>query len=92
MQCSSNLVNWTDLPFSHSGSNIAATTQTIQFAPMADSLYLAWVIDGNHYQFDYWYIDDVSITEVCLPKALPYTENFTTSPECWTQTHTEEIS
>ncbi|MDD3644726.1 MAG: fibronectin type III domain-containing protein [Bacteroidales bacterium] len=92
LQCSPDFVTWTDLPFSHSGSNIAATTQTIQFAPMADSLYLAWVIDGNHYQFDYWYIDDVSITEVCLPKALPYTENFTTSPHCWTQTHSGGVS
>ncbi|MDD3644725.1 MAG: choice-of-anchor J domain-containing protein [Bacteroidales bacterium] len=92
LQCSSDLVNWTDLPFSHSGGDITATTQTVHFAPMADSLYFAWVIDGNHNNITYWFIDDVSIVETCLPKVLPYTQNFTTSPECWTQTHTEEIS
>ena len=92
LQCSPDLVNWTDLPFSYSGGDIAATTQTVQFVPMADSLYIAWVIDGNHDDFNYWFIDDVSITEVCLPKVLPYSEDFTTSPHCWTQTHSGGVT
>jgi len=91
LQCSSNLVDWIDLPFSHSGGNIAATTQTVQFVPIADSLYFAWTINGNHNHFYFWYIDDVSIEEVCLPKELPYSEDFTTSPYCWTQTYSGEI-
>ena len=65
LQCSPDLETWTDLAFTHTGSTVYTTTVTVQFTPLADSLYFAWVIDGNHYNFSNWYVDDVSITKFC---------------------------
>ncbi|HNY63700.1 MAG TPA: C25 family cysteine peptidase, partial [Bacteroidales bacterium] len=79
LQCSPDLVTWTDLPFSHSGGNINPTTELVQFVPMADSLYFAWVIDGNHYNIYYWFIDDVSITSGCLTPVEVSFSNITTT-------------
>ena len=79
IQCSPDLQTWTDLPFSHAGSSIPATTQTLQFAPLADLLHFAWVIDGNHFDMNTWYVDDVSITatQVCAPPTDLQVNNIT---------------
>ncbi len=82
LQCSPDLVTWTDLSFSHSGGSISATTEVVQFVPLADSLYFAWMIDGDHYSINYWYIDDVSIIELsgCLmPTQVSYSNVSATS-------------
>jgi len=81
VQCSPDLLTWTDLPFSHTGGYIAPTTQTFQFAPLADSLYFAWVIDGEHSYIDAWYLDNVSIigTSGCVPPIGISYSNVTTT-------------
>ena len=40
VQCSPDQTTWTDLSFSHSGSDLGPTTETLQFVPIADSLFL----------------------------------------------------
>jgi len=65
IQSSADLINWTDEGWSYaSGSgNIAAGTPVI--VPVTHNLggttYLGWVIVGDHYQFDAWFIDNVSV-------------------------------
>lgn len=65
IQSSSDLINWIDEGWIYAtgsgdipaGTMITATiTQT-----MAPQTYVAWVIDGDHYQFDSWTIDNVSL-------------------------------
>ncbi len=33
--------------------------------PASGDVIIQWYLDGNHYQFDYWYIDDVCVFEPC---------------------------
>jgi hypothetical protein len=64
IQSSNDGVNWTDENWSYaSGSgNIAATTISLEIDGITnDTLFLAWVIDGNHYQINHWYVDDVVV-------------------------------
>ena len=35
------------------------------------SNYIAWVVDGNHFQIDNWYIDDVSVSYAVVACAVP---------------------
>ncbi|HPZ03940.1 MAG TPA: fibronectin type III domain-containing protein [Bacteroidales bacterium] len=82
VQCSPDQTTWTDLSFSHSGSDLGPTTETLQFVPIADSLFFAWMIDGDHFDINYWHIDDVSIEETsgCLtPIGISYSNVTTTS-------------
>ena len=81
VQCSPDLVTWTDLSFSHSGASFPPRTTKIHFNPLADSLYLAWVIDGNHMLMYDWYVDDISIVEIldCLPPTGINHSNLTTT-------------
>jgi hypothetical protein len=65
IQSSSDLINWTDEGWSYTTgtSNIDSGTEIVTFIAhnLGSATYVAWVIEGDHYQFDNWYIDDVSI-------------------------------
>ena len=64
IQSSSDLTNWTDEAFSFNsgGGDIGPETVNTTIGSNVGSItYVAWVIDGNHFQYDYWYVDDVSI-------------------------------
>ncbi len=58
---------WTDTGWeiiSGSGDVGPETANIVITVPVkADNLYIAWVTDGDHYQYDYWYIDDVTVAE-----------------------------
>jgi hypothetical protein len=63
IQSSSDLINWTNETWSHasgSGDITAGTTiNTTITHNLGATTYIAWVIDGDHYQFDNWFIDNV---------------------------------
>ena len=69
IQSSTDLTNWTDEAwFASSGNgNIgpAVVTTNIQHNLNSPNTYIAFVITGDLYQFDYWYIDDVEILRPC---------------------------
>ena len=68
VQTSTNAVTWTDTGWAliDRTTNLAATliTETISTAEGAGSstFYVAWVVDRNSYQLDYWYVDNVLMT------------------------------
>lgn len=66
VQTSNDKTTWTNTPWSAatSATNIAAATVNVTVTTNLNSAttYFALVADGNLYQIDYWYIDNVSIT------------------------------
>jgi len=63
LQYSHDLVTWYDTAWSYaSGAGDASGTVGVVISGLAQpTTYVAWALDGNHYQFDYWYIDDVQL-------------------------------
>lgn len=66
VQTSNDKTNWTNTSWSVAtgSTNISAATVNVTVSTNLNSetTYFAIVIDGNLYQIDYWYIDNVSIT------------------------------
>jgi M6 family metalloprotease-like protein len=66
VQTSNDKTNWTNTSWSvaTSSTNINATSVTVNISTNLNSAttYIAFVADGNLYNIDYWYIDNVSIT------------------------------
>jgi N-acetylneuraminic acid mutarotase len=59
---------WTDEAFSiiSGGGNQGPALVNVPIANnVGSTTYIAWVIDGDHYQYDLWYIDNVNITGPC---------------------------
>ena len=67
LQYSHDLNTWYDTDYAIiSGSGSIGSYETVTISGLnAPVTYLAWVMDGNHYQFNYWYVDDVYL-------AVPY--------------------
>lgn len=65
LQYSHDLATWNDTGFEFP-TNVDFTEERLVMIPNlnAPSTYLAWVMDGNHYQFNYWYVDDIYINEL----------------------------
>lgn len=84
VQTSNDLQTWTNTTWSVAtdANNIAATTVTVELNSNMNSAttYVAFVIDGNLYGFDYWYIDDISIeAEVAPAMTLPTVATYAVS-------------
>lgn len=66
VQTSNDKTNWTNTSWSvaTSSTNINATSVTVNISTNLNSAttYIAFVADGNLYNIDYWYIDNVSIS------------------------------
>ncbi|MBE7477771.1 MAG: hypothetical protein HS131_13715 [Ignavibacteriales bacterium] len=64
VQSSTDATTWTDESFSvvSGGGNQSGTVGIAINNNVGTTTYIAWVSDGNHFQFDYWYIDDVAVT------------------------------
>jgi hypothetical protein len=65
VQYSFDLNTWYDTPWSIiSGSGDVTGNQTALITGLTNqpTTYIAWTLDGNHFQFDFWYIDDVAIS------------------------------
>jgi len=63
LQYSYDLNTWYDSPWTNaSGTGDASGTVSVIFTGINQPItYVAWVLDGNHYQFDEWYVDDVQL-------------------------------
>lgn len=63
LQYSHDLVDWydSDWSFASGGGNILDEVSVMIQDITANPIYMAWTIEGNHYQFYYWYVDDVYI-------------------------------
>ncbi len=68
IQSSTNLTNWTDEGWSYpsgTGDIPQGTTITVPITHnLTGETYIAWVIDGDHYQYDNWFVDNVSLSPV----------------------------
>jgi hypothetical protein len=65
IQSSSDLTTWTDeaYSFTSGGGNIGPETVNTSIANNLGTVtYIAWFVDGDHYEYDNWYVDDVSVT------------------------------
>lgn len=64
LQYSHDLITWMDSPWSlASGAGDASGNQTLLITDICSPItYLAWSLQGNHYLFESWYIDDVDIS------------------------------
>ncbi|MBI4647220.1 MAG: hypothetical protein HY738_11700 [Bacteroidia bacterium] len=64
IQSSANGTTWTDETWSAttSGNLGPATVNTTITSNVGATTYIAWVITGNLFNYDNWYIDDVSVT------------------------------
>lgn len=68
IQTSTDLVNWTDAWTYACGSGdigLSGLGQNmyIDLPNTGVPTYVAWVVDGNHYQIDYWYVDNVTVQD-----------------------------
>jgi hypothetical protein len=65
VQYSHDLATWYDTGFSiTSGGGDVSGYKTVLISGLVDqpTTYVAWVLDGDHYQYDYWYVDDVALS------------------------------
>lgn len=67
IQSSTNGTSWTNEAWSlqtSAGGNIGPEiiNTTISSSLNSATTYLAFTVEGNLYQYDYWYVDDVSVT------------------------------
>jgi len=61
LQYSHDLSTWFDTGWSitSGGGNVSGYTNVLISGLSAPITYVAWTMDGNHYQYDNWYVDDV---------------------------------
>jgi hypothetical protein len=73
IQSSTDLTTWTDQPYSIIGGtgDVGPETATLTLTIPTGVNYIAFVVDGNHYSINYWYIDDVTITSSTPVCAIP---------------------
>lgn len=75
VQTSNDKINWTDANWSvnTTSTNINASTVEVDINTHVNSetTYFAFVAEGNLYQIDFWYIDNVSITATSTAPVTP---------------------
>jgi hypothetical protein len=76
LKSSADGINWTDESFTYAtgSGSIAARTDTVYVANnLGNVTFIAWEVDGNLYQINYWYIDDVKFENPVTNKQLNLT-------------------
>ncbi|MBP9084381.1 MAG: hypothetical protein KBH11_14980, partial [Bacteroidia bacterium] len=67
IQSSLDGTTWTDEAFNFASGSGDAGPELV-YTNIANNVggttYIAWVLDGDHYQFDFWILDDVSIYQL----------------------------
>ncbi|MDD3875190.1 MAG: GEVED domain-containing protein [Bacteroidales bacterium] len=79
IQSSSDKINWTDEDWSYSSGSGDITASDINLTitnNLGATTYLAWVIEGHHFYFNAWYIDEVRIN---APPSYPVFDINTTA-------------
>ncbi len=69
VQSSSDGVNWVNEDFSFSSAVDVYGDVEVDITTKSATTFICFTLDGNHYNFNYWYIDDVSVSEgpSCFP-------------------------
>lgn len=65
VQTSADGINWTDSGWGGASGTVNVGPETVNLylgTNLGNLTYIAWVLDGNHYQFDYWHLDNVTIS------------------------------
>jgi hypothetical protein len=96
IQSSTDLTTWTDHPYSIIGGtgDVGPETATLTLTVPTGVNYIAFVVDGNHFNINNWYVDDVSITGSIPTCAVPTNLdvsaiNTTNATATWTPGGTE---
>jgi hypothetical protein len=78
IQTSTDGITWVDEAFSFvsGGGNVGPVTVTVPLTTLSATTYIAWVVDGNHFQIDYWFIDNVVIKEILPATINPITATY----------------
>jgi hypothetical protein len=65
VQYSHDLTTWYDSPWSivSGGGDVSGLMSVLLTGLNSPTTYHAWTLNGNHYQFDFWYIDDVTFSQ-----------------------------
>lgn len=65
LQYSHDLTTWYDTSWSiiSGGGDVSGLMSVLITDLNSPTTYIAWTLDGNHYQFDYWYVDDVVFSQ-----------------------------
>lgn len=65
---------WVNEAFSletQSNQNVGPHIVNIPLTNVSNSTLIAWAIIGNHFQYDYWYVDDVRVFDAQFPVLNP---------------------
>ena len=82
LQTSTDGTTWTTRWNLNATGNVAANTVTVDLTSMNNtSFYYRFLYDGNIYNIDYWYVDDMVITGTYT---VPVTYSWTSSPSGFT--------
>ena len=97
VQSSTDKTNWTNEAWSvaSTATNVgpATVTTTVTSNLNSATTYVAFVISGNLYQYDYWYVDDVNVTGNAATLAVtPSNQNVTSSAGTTTFTVTSSAA
>jgi len=65
LQYSHDLTTWYDTSWSiiSGGGDVSGLMSVLLTGLNSPTTYIAWTLNGNHFQFDYWYIDDVTFSQ-----------------------------
>ncbi|MBM4176944.1 MAG: T9SS type A sorting domain-containing protein, partial [Ignavibacteria bacterium] len=84
VQSSVDGVTWTDETWggASGGGNVGPADVSFDVTNnLGTTTYIAWVLDGNHFQFDYWYLDNIEIIKKpAIDLALTQLYQFTGLP------------
>lgn len=77
LQYSHDLNTWYDTAWviSSGGGNVSGDVSVLISGISAPITYVAWTMDGNHYQHDYWYVDNVTMQQPMLDEVAPVSIN-----------------
>lgn len=82
LQTSPDGITWTTQWNLNATANVAANTVTVDLSSLDDtSFYYRFLFDGNIFNIDYWYVDDIVIEGTYT---VPVTYSWTSSPSGFT--------
>jgi hypothetical protein len=96
VQSSTDAINWTDEAWSvaTTTANIPASIVNTTIANNLNSsnTYIAFTVTGNLYQYDHWYIDEVSVTGTFVPMLTVTPSNQEVNSTAGTAVYTVETN
>ncbi|MCK4980948.1 MAG: M6 family metalloprotease domain-containing protein, partial [Candidatus Delongbacteria bacterium] len=77
LEMSSNMFDWIDTGFKHTvgTSDIGPEEVILHLTTFPDPVYFSWTLDGNLYNVDGWYVDDIYVANTTTgieDESIPY--------------------